>query len=160
VRELPTGQNDRMELAVKTLNASRTGTLIDEGHHMGPRCLNIVKTLINRTPDVFITLALNTLWNRLERDAYQEVKQLTGNRLFERIKLGLRETDVKKVIDRRLSLQGDGKKAVDLVMQYAPGRANLAFLREVCRKARTQADQGPVTLEDFTNAVTAEVNGR
>jgi DNA transposition AAA+ family ATPase len=157
---LPMYTNDRLELAITRLESSRRALVIDEAHHLGPHCLNTVKTLVNRTPGEFILCAMRTLWNRLERDAYQEVKQLTGNRLSERIKLALRESDIKKLLDRRVQLNGDTKQAVGMLMQYAPARGNLAFVRQVCRKAREQADDGAVTIEIFTNAVTAEVNGR
>lgn len=161
IREIPTAQNDRLAAGVNLLRSSRFAVTIDEGHHMGPNCLNMVKTLVNLTPGEFIAGAMKSLWGRLERDAYQEVKQLTGNRLHERIKLSLRETDVKKYLGRRLEgLDGDMGKAVQLVMTHAPTKGNLAFVRGVCKTAREQAERSPMTLDVFTSAVQAEVNKR
>lgn len=161
VRELPPTQYDRLELAVRLLNESRVCVIIDEAHHLGPQCLNTIKTLINRTRGEFILAAMRTLWNRLERDSYQEVKQLTGNRLAERIRLQLRETDVEKILIRRLEISNaDAKKAIPAIMHHAPSRANLAFVREVCKRARDAADGEDVTLEILNGAISAEVNRR
>ncbi len=160
-KELPTNQYERLELAVKRLNQSRVGVAIDEAHHLGPACLNVIKTLINRTKCEFIAGAMRTLWNRLERDSYQEVKQLTGNRLAERIRLQLRETDVEMLLTRRLEIKGaDLKKAVGIVMHHASTRDNLAFVRNVCRHARERADGEDVTVEIITAAVSTAVNRR
>jgi DNA transposition AAA+ family ATPase len=160
-KEMPASTNDRLRQVLHKLKASRVGVVIDEAHHLGPNCLNLVKTLINQTPGEFILCAMATLWNRLERAQYQEVKQLTGNRLAERIKLQLRESDVRKLIDRRLTgLNGEMKAAVAVCMDKAPQRGNLAFVRNVCRRAADAADKDPVTLEIFTAAVAAEVNRR
>ena len=44
--------------------------MIDEAHHLGPHCLNTVKTLVNTTPGEFILVAIPTLWNKLQAHAY------------------------------------------------------------------------------------------
>jgi DNA transposition AAA+ family ATPase len=160
--EWPISQFERLERVVERLKSSRLCVIIDEAHHMGPDCLNTVKTLINRTPGEFILAAMKTLWNRLERDSYQEVKQLTGNRLAERIKLSLRETDVKKLLDRRLAVlpAAESKKALTLLMAKAPHNGNLAFVREVCKRARIMAGADAVTFEIVTSAISAEEGKR
>jgi hypothetical protein len=144
------------------LNGQRIALIIEEAHHLGPKCLNLIKTLINGTPGEFILLALPTLWRRLERDAYEEVRQLTGNRLAERIKLpGLRESDVKKFLARRLGdLNGDTDKAVKMLIHHAPRHGNMAFLRDVCRRAGDLSGDKTPTYEQFTAAVANEIESR
>ena len=161
IRNVPINLYDRQEMVVARLNESRICVIIDEAHHLGPHCLNTIKTLINRTPGEFIALAMRTLWGRLERDNYQEVKQLTGNRLSERIKLSLREGDVKKLLDRRLEgLDSDTKQAVVALMKFAPMHGNLAFVRNVIRRAREQAGKDAVGIDILNNSIQAEVNRR
>ena len=106
VKDKPISRDNRLSMAVAKLNQSPTTLAIDEAHHMGPACLNTCKTLINRTPCQMILPALPTLWRRLERTSYEEVKQLLGNRLAERIKIGgIRESDVKKILLRRSKVE-------------------------------------------------------
>jgi len=161
VSELPRGENDRLLMVLRKLNESRRGLLIDEGHHLGARCLNNLKTIINQSPGEIIVFSMKTLWNRLERAAYEECRQLTGNRLAERIRLELLENDVERVLGARLKLsKPDMKKAVEVCMKEAPSRGNHGFIREVCKKAAEQADGETVSFEIFLNAVAAEKERR
>jgi DNA transposition AAA+ family ATPase len=86
-RELPASQADRFDKVVELLNATRRCLAIEEAHHLGVRLLNLLKSLMNLTPGEFATLAYPTLWARLEKAAYHEARQLTGNRLADRIRL-------------------------------------------------------------------------
>jgi DNA transposition AAA+ family ATPase len=166
VREMPYQVMTRLDKVVERLAESRVCMVIDEAHHMGPRCLNTLKTLVNQTPGEFVLLAMPTLWRRLEREAYEEVRQLTGNRLAERIKLeALRESDLKKLIERRApGLNGDLKTAVKLVADRAPQKGNLAFVRDVCKRAAELARESgsgtAITLDLFSAAVAAEMESR
>ncbi len=132
---------------------------IDEAHHLGPICLNTCKTLINQTPTEIVLLALPTLWRRLERAAYEEVKQLLGNRLAERIKVaGLREADVRRILHKRAKV--DDPRAPAALLKEATTRGNLAFVSAVCaRIASAERDEAP-TYEDVTAAIAAEIARR
>ena len=87
---------------------------------------------------------------------------MIGNRLAERIKLApVTHGDMTKFIARRLpGLNGETPKAIALLEQHAPGRGNLAFVRDTCRRAREMYDGEKITLEDFARAVSAEVESR
>lgn len=153
----------RMGLVIERLSERRVAVIIEEAHHMGPKCLNTVKTLINQTPGEFILLAMPTLWARCERESYQEVRQLVGNRLAERIKLpGLRETDIKRFLTRRLPGLQEPDRAVKLIAHHAPRHGNMAFLRDVCRRARelTGDESAAVPFDTFSSAVAAEIESR
>ena len=152
----------RLEQVLAALNASRTCLIIEEAHHFGPRCLNLLKSLINQTPGEFVLLTLRTLWKRLEREAYEEARQLTGNRLFERIKIeALHPGDVKKMLERRCNMDAaDLGQASRMVTERAQGKGNLAFVRDVCRRATEIADGAPVSLETINSAITQEVASR
>ena len=152
----------RLEIVLAVLNSTRTCLIIEEAHHFGPRCLNMLKSLINQTPGEFVLLTLRTLWKRLEREAYEEARQLTGNRLYERIKIeSLHPGDVKKMLERRCNVAAeDLANASRMVTERAQGKGNLAFVRDVCRRANELADGEPVTLDVVNSAITQEVASR
>lgn len=123
----------------------------------GPRILNTIKTLINQTPGEVMGLAMPTLWAKLERGAaYEECRQLTGNRLSERVKLApINRGDLAKFVGRRLpGLNGALAQAVALVEAHAKGRGNLAFARQVCKRAGEIHGADKISIEDFGGVVT------
>ena len=151
---------DRGRVAVAKLRARRVALAIDEAHHLGANCLNTCKTLINETarstnPCEVILLALPTLWRRLERAAYEEVRQLLGNRLAERIKLGqLREGDVRKLLSRRAKI--DDPRAAQAILKEAQARGNLSFVAAVCERLNDQELDGAPTHDAVLAAIEAE----
>jgi hypothetical protein len=161
-KDLPYAPVERLQKVVAALCQGRRCLVIDELHHAGPRILNTIKTLVNSTPGEFVGLTMPPLWARLERGSYEECRQLVGNRLAERIKLApVTRGDMTKFIARRLpGLNGETPKAIALLEQYAPGRGNLAFVRDTCRRAREMYDGAKITLDDFARAVSAEVESR
>jgi DNA transposition AAA+ family ATPase len=162
VREIPQMPTVRFDLAVQRLSETRVCVMIDEFHHLGPQCLNTVKTLINQTPGEFVGLAMPTLWHRLERAAYEECRQLTGNRLAERIKLTLREADIARIINRRVPGAAETvKQAVRMIMDRAPRYGNLAFVRDVCTRVAelSEGTAGP-DIECWSTAISQEVASR
>lgn len=163
-KDIPLNANDRLYRVVDHLKETRICLILDEGHHLGPRCLNTLKTLVNQTPGEFVILAMPTLWKRLERDAYEEVRQLVGNRLAERIKLdGLRETDVAKFISRRVKDADPAitKQVIRLILDRATRYGNMAFVRDVVERVVTLSEgtSGPC-METWTSAIAQEVASR
>ena len=131
------GAATRMAAAVEALRLARRCLVIDEAHHLGIRNLNCLKTLVNRTPGEFVLLAIPKLWSDLERGAYQEAVQLTTNRLSECVAVQFTAPDAAKFLAFvRPDLWAAAKAAAAagrLVAEYAPGRGNLAFARDVAR---------------------------
>jgi len=165
VRDQPISREARLRMVVQRLRQARTALAIDEAHHMGPNCLNACKTLVNQTPGEIILPALPTLWRRLERGAYEEVKQLLGNRLGERIKLGkLREADVRKLLARRIghddprSTAAVLKEAVRLGEEGKP-HGNLSFVDAVCERVVEKGEK-TITHELVLAAIAAELARR
>ncbi|SRR5581483_3701045 len=166
-KDVPYGQVDRLNLVIQLLKASRRCLVIEEAHHLGPRNLNVQVTLVNQTPGEFVNLAIDTLWKKLESAAYEECRQLTGNRLAERINLGRepRESDVCKLLERRIKWADPdpkkaSKQAAKLVLDKAANYGRLAFVRDVCKRANEMAESKPVDIELFAGAVTEEVASR
>lgn len=155
VAELPAGRVQRLEDVQGRLALSRRCLVVDEAHHLGPHCLNTVKTLVNTTPGEFILVAIPTLWNKLQAHAYQEAKQIATNRLSERVKLTLDEADIRTYLAKRFpdAAAADLKVAAKIVRPNALLAGNYAFVRDVARELR---DLAP---ESVSRAVTA-VSGR
>lgn len=161
---------DRLNAAIEQLSRSRRCLCIEEAHHLGPRCLNLVKTLVNQTPAEIILIAIDTLWKKLETRVYEEATQLTGNRHADTINLGksVRESDVRKLLERRMPTfengNGEMKQAVRLVTEKANAGGKkhglYAFVREVCKRANEKAAKDDVTLEILVNSVAEEAASR
>lgn len=155
VKEQALSRDGRLRQVIAKLKAHRITIAIDEAHHLGPHCLNTCKTLINQTPSEIALLALPTLWRRLERTSYEEVRQLLGNRLAERIKIGdIRETDVKRILLRRAKV--DDAKSPAAVLEAAKSRGNLSFVAAVCDRLIEQEIDGAPTHDAVLAAVAAE----
>lgn len=157
-----------LERLVDALNAQRLCLAIDEAHYLGPDQLNALTNLVNTTPGEFILVGQPTFWSRLERDkgAYLETRQLTGNRLSRRIKLGLLDADnagdLKLFVERRMSwLNGDSRKAAAVLLKHAPQHGNLAFARNVAERIEEAVEEGGTQdWQAFTAAVEAELSER
>lgn len=143
---------------VKELKRSRVMVAVDEGHHMGPHCINTIKALVNDTPGEFLLLAMGTLWDRLETSSYMEAAQISKNRLSERIVFKLDLKDVARYIRHRFSgISKDelGSMAL-LVKQAADDNGNLSFVRDVCTKAESMmGDERVVGRDTMVEAVAA-----
>lgn len=154
----------RLRLVVQHLKARRVFLAFDEAHHLGPRQLNTIKGLVNETPGEFGLLAMPTLWKKIERDAWQEVRQLTGNRLAERIRIdGINQSDVKKLLERRARVVDP--RAIRHVADEArsggaKNRGNLQFVSKVCRALVEKHPDTVPELEDVVAAVKAEAARR
>lgn len=138
--------------------------IIDEVHDFGVRCLRVVKTILNATPTKIILLAHPRLFKNLERENWDDLSQLTGNRLLARIHLGtLAVDDVETILKRRLplpGLNGDLKDAAKLVADAALNNGNLAFVREVAVRLIKAAKKIPLNLAAVQTAVRKEIQGR
>lgn len=134
--ELPAGRVQRLEEVQARLAISRRCLVIDEAHHLGPHCLNTVKTLVNTTPGEFILVAIPTLWNKLQAHAYQEAKQIATNRLSERVKLTLEEADIRTYLAKRFPKAEPAglKVAAKIIRPNALLSGNYAFVRDVARE--------------------------
>lgn len=152
---------DKLRVVIDDLKTTRRCLLLDEAHHLGPKCLNTLKALINTTPGEFVAFAMPTLWNRLKQAAYEECRQLSGNRLAERVTLSLQSADISTLLQARLGMSaGDARAAADLLLDPAARHGNLAFVRDVVTRARRAAKGQPVTVELITQCAQNEIASR
>lgn len=163
-KEKPSQQVERLEKAIGELKETRRCLLVEEGHHLGPRCLNLIKTLVNHTPGEYVIIGIDTLWRRLETKAFEEARQLTGNRLAERITLPreLQERDVRLILNRRLGItfNKDWIGALSVLLDKSTSYGRFAFVREVVRRIREKCEDRSVAPEDMITAISEEVSSR
>ncbi len=167
---LPGSKKKLLKVILAKLNERRVCVVIDEAHHLCPQGLNTVKNLINLTPVFVIATAIPVLWERLagHRSAWAECKQLTGNRLAEKIVLTLKLADVESCIRAAAQdlakadvLDELVKKAADRLGPEAVSRGNLKFVFKVCEAFRREVDKGQdADLGTFSNAIAQEKKRR
>lgn len=162
----PTSQPDRFDKTVEKLKETRRAVFIEDSHHLGPRCLSTIISLIDETPGEFLVAAVDTLWAKIQTSAYEEIAQLRINRLAEKITLAreVREKDVEKLLERRVRWEGEAKTAIKRVLAPLCEKANtygrLAFVREVINRVNDNAGKNPVSPELFAQAIAEEIKSR
>lgn len=152
------GTSERMVKVQEILRKSRRCVAIDEAHHMGPHCLGTVKALVNSTPGEFLLCAMATLWHRMESGAYQEARQISTNRLCERVRLQLTNEDIAKYLGHCFPRCDKSvlKKGACIIRPAADNCGNMAFVRDAARQTRDMlADDAQPTPEVFAEAVKA-----
>lgn len=167
LKGLPASKSKLLSVVVSKLKERRICLVIEEVHHLCPQGVNTLKTLINLTPVIIVATGLPVLWEKLagSRSAWAECKQLTGNRLAERIELVLTAKDVCAFLVRRL---GDAiatpefqAKAAPLLIQEAVSRGNMKFISKAVQTFQRQTGKGEEpTLETFKNAIAQEKKRR
>ena len=158
----PNGSENRKILLLEKLKETPVCIVIDEAHHLGPRTLNLVKTILNQTPSQIVFLAIPTLLRRLESSAFEEARQLTKNRLGERVKLdGCDVSSVEKFLTRRLDFEKDSARpCAKLLSDRSAGFGNWNFVNLVCRHARQLTGKDRVDNETFSKAIQAAAASR
>lgn len=160
--DIPVGADARKRKLIDLLKQTPCCLVLDEAHHLGPRTLNLVKSLINQTECQFVWLAIPPLLRRLESNAYEEARQLTRNRLCERVKLSSPDqSDTEKFITRRLNLSADAAKPMAKTLcERAQNYGNWNFVDLVCRKAKRLAGKDAIDQETFARALTQATTSR
>lgn len=156
--KLPTFPSARLELIIDEFSKRRLILLINEAHHMGPRGLNMVKTLINQTEVVPVFMCVPKLLARLITGAYEEAIQLFGNRLCERVRLNCPQpSEIMMMFERRgveFASATDLDTAAKAVAADAPTFGNWRYVVQVTREARDGSGGRPLTLAQFSKAAT------
>lgn len=166
LKGMPSAKSKLLSVVVGKLKERRICLVIEEVHHLCPQGVNTLKTLINLTPVIIIATGLPVLWEKLagSKAAWAECKQLTGNRLAERIELKLTAADVSAFLLRRLGAVATPEfsaKAAPLLIQEAVSRGNMKFISKATQTFQRQVGKGEdATLETFKNAIAQEKKRR
>jgi len=161
VETFPAGAMECYESMMKLVRPCRRVLLIDESHHLGPHSLNALKMMVNQSRWGFVLLCMPTLWRKLERSSYEEARQLTTNRLAERVKLMCPvERDVERMLARRVP--GLEKSVVHaagkLIAKEAQTHGGLGFVRDCCKRLAEQGEG--LTPNDVADTVQKELASR
>lgn len=155
---MPNLPADRLDLVLDHLNRSKTVLLINEASEMGPRCLNLVRTIISRTPSVPVMFCIPALLSRLLKAGYEEAAQLFGNRLCRRVRLESPAVDeILLMLNRRGVTFGDKQASAACALSAskdAPSFGNWRFIVKVTRRARQLAADKPIEVDKFCEAMT------
>lgn len=142
---------------IAALKERKLALIINEAHHMGPRTLNMIKTLLNQTPTVIVMECIPTLLTRLLSGSYEEAIQLTGNRLCERVYLSSPPPDeILMMLERRGVKFADPETrnaAAKTLAGEAPNFGNWRYVSQVCRKLYEATRKSPVTMGTLTRAI-------
>lgn len=145
------------EMLVDQIRDQRLVLFVNEAHHIGPRGLNILKSLINRCPRLVIVAAfIPKLLRDLAQAHYQEALQLFGNRLAERVALSSPQADEIMLLLERRGVKFDSaateKQAATELKEEAPQFGNWRYVGQFAREARRQCKGQPMTLPLFVTA--------
>lgn len=157
--EPPVSASAALELLIRKLSVTRRCFIFDEAHHLGPRQLNTIKTLVNQTPGEFVLLAIPSLWAKLSRTAYMEARQVSTNRLAELVQLDLEEADIARYLRHRipgLELKAS-REAAGILRGPATGNGNMSFIRDV---ADALAGEDEITPRAVQEAAQVELAKR
>lgn len=161
--KMPNMPDARQALLIEELRKRKLVLLINEAHRMGPRGLNLITTLINKTPSVIVLFCIPTLITRLVGSAYEEAVQLIGNRLNEAVTLPTpAPEEILEMCERRGVKFADAQAsdaAGKRIATEAPRYGNWAFVKQVVRECRAKGN-GKLTLEQFTAAMSAALAKR
>jgi DNA transposition AAA+ family ATPase len=163
-KDMPEARADLLVEITAMLNQRRRPVVIEEAHHLCPDGINAIVTLINLTPSVFILTAMPELWDKLEssKQAWSECKQITRNRLAERIVLQLRESDIALLMGELLKgLPGVTEEglaaAASKIKPEASIKGHLKFVTKVCKRLRKDLAAGEeFGAESLNHAIKAE----
>ncbi len=152
--KMPLYPAGRQELLLEELNKRKLVILVNEAHRMGPRGLNLITTIINKSPAVVVLLCIPALITRLFSNAYEEAIQLIGNRLSEGVTLPTPQpNEIAVLLERRGLTFSDGETqnlATKALATEAPSYGNWAFILQFAREARrTNKGKGKITAEQF-----------
>ena len=136
IHDAPAAGSERMTAAVQALRGFRRCLVIDEAHHVGPRILNTIKSLVNMTPGEFVLMGTPPMWQKLNKKAYAEGSQLYTNRLGAFVWLELKDVHVESYLTARFKgsiTKGEAAKAAAALRPAAERFGCYAYLRDVCR---------------------------
>lgn len=161
---VPYHLNAQKDKIITFLKARKRPLSIDEGHHICIQGLNFLKTILNQTPTVLIIYAIPVLLRRLEKEAYEECRQLLRNRLCERVHLnGPPKKEALLFLERR-GVQFDDPKtaaaAVETLCATATSYGNWNFVNLVARRCRREMAGRPLDLEQYLAAQKAVIATR
>lgn len=154
---IPGSSVKRMRAVIHALNVQRTCLIIDEAHHLGPRALNIIKTLVNSTSGEFVLIGIPAMWRKLYKAAYEEARQLSENRISSRLTISTSDATVSTYLAHLFPSESKQtlRTAARLIRPAATSRGEMAFVRDVGRFLLDRGDLSATAVSEAISAVCA-----
>ena len=153
---MPQMPYQREEILIEELQKRRLILAINEAHAMGPRMINTLKHLINKSPVVIVIFCHPKLISNLIKSNFEECSQLFGNRLCRRVRLDPPGPDeILTLLDRRGIQFCDARTANESAKKIAgeaTANGNWRYVVKFTRRARLLAAGKPLTLEQTISA--------
>lgn len=131
--------------------------VIDEAHHFGPRSVNLVKAILNKTPRVVVLLAIKPLLSRMRQGAWIEAQQLLNRQACAPLDFStIGAKDFGEFLKARIpgydALGSEGRDWTQRALKAANefGRWNTAEI--IATRAREEAEGTPI-LEALETAL-------
>lgn len=156
-QKIPTQAALLLDMITDRLRDQRTILFIDEGHHMTGQVLNLLKSIVNETRAFIVIAAMDTLWEKLSSNSWQESKQITLNRAKSKLKLPAPSSSaIKQFLKARNQLAAADiqPKQLKALVQRAESLGNWAFIRRVSEHLREVGDLDQAIMESV-----AEIGG-
>lgn len=127
---------------------------IDEAHHLGPRGLNMLKSLINSCPRLVVVAPfIPYLLKQLLRNNFEECRQLFLNRMCQRVDLPSPPAEeIQQLLEARgVRLPENCDAWMENLALESKSYGNWRFINKFCRAARA-GEKRTMTADDFTTA--------
>jgi len=162
---------EAMNDIIRRIDDRKMVMVIDQADELGPRTLNFCTTMINKCKNLVLVFScMETLWRDLERANYEVARQLSQNRLSERVVIAAAHpTSSEWMCDSEIILRArlkwnsekDLHDAARLIAEKAGSRGNLKFLTMCIRLSRQRFEDWTVPSHaDFVGVVEKVINRR
>ncbi len=150
---MPRNPDARGDVILEELNKAKRILMINEGHHCGPRTIDFLKLVLNKTPTVVVLLCIPALLRKLEFKAYDTAHQLFANRLCQRLQLPTPPSGEIAAMMRERGVKwcdaATGNAAATNLAAEAPGLGNWRFVVNVVRELALASRKGPLDTARF-----------
>jgi hypothetical protein len=155
---IPNLPQARLDLIIEELGSRRMILVINEAHHMGPRAINLIKTIINSTKTAVVFLCVPALLHRLLKNSHEECIQLFGNRLCKRVRLkNPPPNEILQLLERRGIRYDDAQTANLAAMRLS---AEIQVADELQKRGKGKLQNEAAFSEAFTQIESDRVPSR
>lgn len=143
-----------VENLIGGIESQRLILLVDEAHHLGPRGINMLKSLINACPNLVVVAEfIPSLLKQLTRNNFEECRQLFLNRMCEIVELpSPPAAEIRQLLENReVRLPEKCDEWMESLAVEARSFGNWAFINQFCN-AVPIAEKRLMNAEDFIQA--------
>lgn len=146
------GERGAENALLRRFRGNKRVLILDEGEYFGPRTINLVKLLLNQTPTVVVVMAIPSLFNKWQKAAWEEAKQI-NRRAEAMIDLGkITPDEVAIFVKARCKVAGNGQGIFGAIAKTANEFGGFDMVtRVVDELAKLEGEA--VGVEETTHAI-------